>query len=56
MFHSVVLSILGYRMPRPDYMPEVAYSLTLKCWSKDPKCRPHFNEIDAELQQIHQSM
>ena len=35
----------GHRLPKPTYGSDVLYELLLKCWSRVPHHRPHFNYI-----------
>ena len=42
----------GYRLPQPNYCPDLVFELMLKCWSFNPKERPTFCEISNSLVQI----
>ncbi len=44
--------IAGYRMPKPDQMPENVDLLMRRCWQHDPKSRPSFDEVRDELHRI----
>lgn len=35
----------GYRMAQPPNCPNPLYELMLKCWDKDPSCRPTFEHL-----------
>ncbi len=37
----------GHRMPKPLFCPKF-----LKCWDKDPKLRPRFQELSDKLQTV----
>lgn len=42
----------GARLDAPEYCPVAAYSLMKNCWQPDPKSRPSFCEIIANLTNI----
>jgi len=35
---------------QPDGCPDVAYKQMLKCWNKDPKVRPTFNQLNHHFE------
>nr|CAB3242880.1 Eph3 ephrin receptor precursor [Phallusia mammillata] len=39
----------GYRLPAPSGCPQALHNLMLQCWSYEPRRRPSFNEILAQL-------
>ncbi|XP_053490477.1 tyrosine-protein kinase Fes/Fps isoform X1 [Ictalurus furcatus] len=39
----------GYRMPAPNGCPDEIYALMRHCWQHDPRMRPSFLKIRAEL-------
>ncbi|TSL68173.1 Tyrosine-protein kinase Fes/Fps [Bagarius yarrelli] len=39
----------GYRMPAPSGCPDEIYALMCRCWLHDPRMRPSFSKIRAEL-------
>ena len=39
----------GYRMPAPEGIPEEMYQLMLRCWNYEPEDRPHFPEIQQQV-------
>lgn len=43
------LLITGYRMPAPNGCPDEIYALMRHCWQHDPRMRPSFLKIRAEL-------
>uniref|UniRef100_A0AAR2L1B0 non-specific protein-tyrosine kinase n=1 Tax=Pygocentrus nattereri TaxID=42514 RepID=A0AAR2L1B0_PYGNA len=43
----------GYRMPAPTGCPDEIYALMCRCWQYDPRHRPSFQKIRAELQHKH---
>jgi len=40
----------GKRLPQPDKCPDVTYKQMLKCWSKEPKLRPSFQQLNAHFE------
>ena len=44
--------ISGYRMPPPKGCPLSVYDLMVKCWEAEPKDRPHFVQLHADLNTI----
>jgi proto-oncogene tyrosine-protein kinase Met len=42
----------GNRMARPTFCPKVLYNVIMKCWDKDPKLRPKFQELCDKIQTI----
>uniref|UniRef100_A0AAR2KLY4 Tyrosine-protein kinase n=1 Tax=Pygocentrus nattereri TaxID=42514 RepID=A0AAR2KLY4_PYGNA len=42
----------GYRMPAPTGCPDEIYALMCRCWQYDPRHRPSFQKIRAELQSL----
>lgn len=42
----------GYRMPRPMTCPEKLYDIMLKCWKKEPECRPTFETLQWQLEEF----
>ncbi|XP_074522889.1 tyrosine-protein kinase Fes/Fps [Halichoeres trimaculatus] len=43
----------GYRMPAPHGCPVEISSIMSRCWQYDPKNRPTFKKLRAELRAIH---
>lgn len=39
----------GRRMQQPSYCPTLLYELMLNCWREDPKTRPTFAELAADV-------
>ena len=37
------------RLERPTHCPDKVYELLVKCWHKDPDCRPSFALLHREL-------
>uniref|UniRef100_A0A8B9KU33 Tyrosine-protein kinase n=1 Tax=Astyanax mexicanus TaxID=7994 RepID=A0A8B9KU33_ASTMX len=44
----------GYRMPAPTGCPDDIYALMCRCWQYDPRHRPSFQKIRADLQSLCQ--
>ncbi|KAL7866795.1 hypothetical protein AOLI_G00146090 [Acnodon oligacanthus] len=44
----------GYRMPAPTGCPDEIFALMCRCWQYDPRHRPSFQKIRAELQSLGQ--
>ena len=42
----------GYRLPKPNYCPELVFVILQECWAPNPKNRPSFAEISKRLNQI----
>uniref|UniRef100_A0A8C1YXP2 non-specific protein-tyrosine kinase n=1 Tax=Cyprinus carpio TaxID=7962 RepID=A0A8C1YXP2_CYPCA len=42
----------GYRMPAPNNCPGEIYALMCQCWQYDPRNRPSFRKLKADLYQI----
>jgi hypothetical protein len=42
----------GFRLPKPDDCHEDIYNLMLACWAKDPKDRPNFTKIVADIKHL----
>lgn len=43
---QVVEEVLsGFRLSKPDKCPESMWNIVMKCWEKNPKDRPNFDEI-----------
>ncbi|XP_049431579.1 macrophage-stimulating protein receptor-like [Epinephelus fuscoguttatus] len=42
----------GRRLPQPQFCPDALYSIMLTCWDPEPECRPDFNSLVTEVQQI----
>lgn len=45
----VLFLILGYRMPAPNNCPDEIYALMCQCWQYDPRNRPSFRKLKADL-------
>ena len=43
-------------MLAPANCPDAMYQLMLKCWQYEPENRPHFNEIYASVEAIHDGL
>uniref|UniRef100_A0A672QC10 Tyrosine-protein kinase n=1 Tax=Sinocyclocheilus grahami TaxID=75366 RepID=A0A672QC10_SINGR len=39
----------GYRMPAPNNCPDEIYALMCQCWQYDPRNRPSFHKLKADL-------
>uniref|UniRef100_A0A673LJS1 Tyrosine-protein kinase n=1 Tax=Sinocyclocheilus rhinocerous TaxID=307959 RepID=A0A673LJS1_9TELE len=39
----------GYRMPAPNNCPDEIYALMCQCWQYDPRNRPSFRKLKADL-------
>lgn len=39
----------GYRMPAPNSCPDEIYALMCQCWQYDPRKRPSFRKLKADL-------
>ncbi|KAA0722868.1 Tyrosine-protein kinase [Triplophysa tibetana] len=39
----------GYRMPAPNNCPDEIYALMCQCWQYDPRKRPSFYKLNADL-------
>ncbi|KAG1959515.1 tyrosine-protein kinase Fes/Fps isoform X2 [Pimephales promelas] len=39
----------GYRMPAPNNCPDEIYALMCQCWQYDPRKRPSFRKLKADL-------
>ncbi|XP_056607029.1 tyrosine-protein kinase Fes/Fps isoform X2 [Triplophysa dalaica] len=39
----------GYRMPAPKNCPDEIYGLMCQCWQYDPRKRPSFHKLNADL-------
>ncbi|XP_070712303.1 tyrosine-protein kinase Fes/Fps isoform X2 [Pempheris klunzingeri] len=46
----------GYRMPAPQSCPEEVSRIMSSCWQYDPKNRPSFKKIRAELHAIYKRL
>ncbi|KAK2573427.1 Fibroblast growth factor receptor [Acropora cervicornis] len=42
----------GYRMEKPDLVPDDVYALMLSCWDEDPNKRPTFVQLKTSLSQM----
>ncbi|CAB4002832.1 partial, partial [Paramuricea clavata] len=40
----------GFRLDKPSETPFEIYEIMKKCWEPSPKVRPHFKEIESELE------
>ena len=45
VIHLVFLLKNGYRLIKPKDCPKNIYEICLKCWQKETKMRPNFNQI-----------
>ena len=45
----------GQRLNKPKRMPTALYAVLQRCWSSDPKERPSFSELTADLEGITRS-
>ena len=51
--HQVLENIeKGYRMPPPDNCPDNLYQIMMSCWRHDPDCRPKFEHLECQLQDL----
>ena len=39
----------NYRLKRPKHCPKAVYLLMIRCWHKDPKERPNFEQLEKAL-------
>lgn len=54
---EVVEKVLsGYQMPAPDQCPPQVYAIMVKCWCFNPKGRPCFKDLFAEIQRLHEQI
>lgn len=42
----------GYRLPRPRYANRALYDIIVRCWIKDPRQRPRFDELAQQLRAL----
>lgn len=45
----------GYRMQRPNNVPNDIYEMALMCWSHDQESRPSFEELRLMLTKMMKS-
>jgi hypothetical protein len=48
--------VKGFRMSKPENMPDPVYELMCKCWNQIPENRPNFSEVHKKLLEIRTSL
>ena len=54
---SDVMSFIkkGGRLERPEHCPEEVYVIMRSCWEEEPRDRPMFKQLLAQLEKLVQS-
>ena len=45
----------NYRLKRPKHCPKAVYLLMIRCWHKDPKERPNFEQLEEALKNFNKN-